>query len=175
MSQFITVFKKYMIYILLLIGFAACFVALWIMNSSKLYTFSDIKIPIPQQPEINSGSITSPVVYELIYKSNSGATWKFAPSRDIISDFEARRLNTLLIAGTMYTLKNLINIDINNDMILTLHASCKTPRSFVGSTCAQNTWPTNTTLFILGYNFTGVQEEETTTTFFIPQKQAIKK
>ena len=175
MNHLVNVLQKYMIPLIVLAGFAACFLTLWIMNSQKLYTFSNISSSSHQLPELNSGSITAPIVYQLVYKSNSGSTWKFAPSMDILSDFNARRLNTLLIAGAMYKLNN-VTIDNKNDMVITMTTSCNTQGSFVGSTCTQNTWPTNTTLFIIGYNFTGQQQQhEDEVSFIIPQAQEIKR
>lgn len=141
---------KYLLEIILLGLFVICFFVLWYLNNKKLYTSADIPI---QNMKLDIGNIITPVIYHLVYKSSSGSTWSFDPSKQFIDDFKNKRINTLLIGGSMYDLKK-AEVE-NNMMILLLDSNCGNDAlsSFVGSKCDQNAWPSNTLLMVLGYKF----------------------
>lgn len=142
----------------LLIGFVVVFIVLFVIlffqNRQELVTFDNLKNdlhPPPRQPSSNG-----PIVYQLVYSSSSGQTWTFLMNNDFYSDWKTKKtLNYLLINGTLYKIKDQI---IDNDktiMKFKLEANCQdsSATSFVGSSCTQASWPTNTTLLVLGYYF----------------------
>lgn len=140
------------------IFFAASFVILLVIlifqNRKQLVTFNDLA-PIPKQPSTTTGPITAPSIYQLVYISSSHSTWTFKYNKDLANDFKRKRINYLLVNGTLYHITGLEDSENDTQMQLTLEASCNnaSASSFVGSTCTQPSWESNTTLFALAYYF----------------------
>lgn len=140
------------------IGFIALLGMLWYMISTKMYTFQDVPI---KTIEYNNANKNSTLVYQLVYKSNSGDTWTFLNSPQLIKDFKAKRVTTLLIGGTLYLLTNAAHVTGEDNMTLTLKSACantsssantQIPTAFASSgTCATIAWTSNTALLVLGY------------------------
>ena len=129
------------------IAFATLFCILCWLNFEKIYTFNDVVRPVVK----NTGPIVNPIVYQLVYTSSSGTTWKFMKNTDFISDFNANRVNYLLINGTLYSIKSINHPQTDGNMTLTLETTCNTMVSFTNCKDAVPDWSTNNTLYVLGY------------------------
>jgi hypothetical protein len=133
-----------MLLILIALAFVILFGILCWLNFEKIYTFNDVVRPVVK----NTGPIVNPIVYQLVYISSSGTTWTFVQNETFLNDWATKRVNYLLIDGTLYSITS---VKRQQNMILTLETTCNTMASFTNCEDTQPNWTTNNTLYVLGY------------------------
>ena len=132
-----------------LIACIAVSFSLYYLNSIPSKSLNDVQFIIPK---INSGPITSPVVYQFDFISSDASSnvWTFAKQDVFVADWKANKINTLLMSGALFSVTSVTTTDTT--MAITMKSDCNETVSFVG--CASiGSQDHMMTYYVLGYRF----------------------